>query len=232
MNDRNNSKTGFLAGVIITAIAVGTGSAWLTHNYLKGDSQSPSETVSKSTPTVVATTQYPISSPATDNTNIEPSPATTPTETVQKPATIQDASVYWIDPQATQDLELQPIKLLIATKSEPKEMLETAFQQLLSGQNDRGYTTTIPAGTKLLSLKTDKTGVYINLSGDFVTGGGSESTIGRLGQVIYTATSLDPNGKVWIDVDGKPLEYLGGEGLEVSQPMTRALFKENFSSSK
>jgi spore germination protein GerM len=232
MNDRNNSKTGFLAGVIIAAIAVGTGSAWMAHNFLKGDSQSPSKTVSQLTPTVEATTKSPIPSPATDNANIEPFPAATPTETVQKPSTTEDVSVYWLGPQATQDLKLQPTKLNIATKSEPKEILETAFQELLSGQNDRGYTTTIPAGTKLLSLKTDKTGIHINLSGDFITGGGSASTIGRLGQVIYTATTLDPNSKVWIDVDGKPLEYLGGEGLEVSQPMTRSLFQENFLSSQ
>ncbi|MBC6435773.1 spore germination protein, partial [Nostoc sp. HG1] len=41
--------------------------------------------------------------------------------------------------------------------------------------------------------------------------------------------TLQPKAKVWIDVEGKPLEILGGEGLEIERPMTRQSFEENFS---
>jgi spore germination protein GerM len=79
-----------------------------------------------------------------------------------------------------------------------------------------------------LSVQADSNEVYVDLSPQFTTGGGSASMIGRLGQVIYTASSLNPDAKVWISVGGKPLEILGGEGLEVPQPATRKNFEAEF----
>jgi len=38
----------------------------------------------------------------------------------------------------------------------------------------------------------------------------------RVAQVLYTATSLQPNARS-VDIEGKPLEFLGGEGLLLEQ---------------
>lgn len=121
---------------------------------------------------------------------------------------------------------------IVPNTGDEKTTLVNAFNQLLAGQTNPNTpektVTAIPAGTKLLGLEVNSNGIYVNLSPEFNTGGGSENMIGRLGQVIYTATSLQPDANVWIMIDGKPLELLGGEGLEVPQPTNRKNFIEEF----
>jgi spore germination protein GerM len=68
----------------------------------------------------------------------------------------------------------------------------------------------------------------VDLSQEFTAGGGSASMTGRVAQILYTATSINPNTNVWIDVEGKRLEVLGGEGLVLDQPLTRQNFEKNF----
>jgi hypothetical protein len=50
----------------------------------------------------------------------------------------------------------------------------------------------------------------------------------RVTQVLYTATSQNPGARVWISVEGRALEVLGGEGLILDQPLTRASFVPSF----
>ncbi len=80
----------------------------------------------------------------------------------------------------------------------------------------------------MLSLKIENNEIHVNLSENFTGGGGSASMVGRVGQVVYTATTLDPNAKVYLEINGKPLEVLGGEGVEIEQPLTRKTFQENY----
>ena len=52
--------------------------------------------------------------------------------------------------------------------------------------------------------------------------------IGRLGQVVYTATTENPDAPVWITVEGKKLEVLGDVGVEIRQPITRQTYNQDF----
>jgi len=119
-----------------------------------------------------------------------------------------------------------------AANKNSEAILAQAFNSLLAESNtaktNSKFSSSIPKGTKLRSVKVDKDTVTVNLSPEFTTGGGSASMIGRLGQVIYTATSLNPNAKVIIAVDGKRLQTLGGEGLDLSEPLTRQSFQKDF----
>lgn len=139
----------------------------------------------------------------------------------------QTVQVYWVK-DAGGKFQGVPTKLALKEADRPDTTLQAAFSSLLAGPKDARVSSEIPKGTKLRSLSVKNEGVYVDLSGEFISGGGSSSMSSRLGQVIYTATSLKPNAKVWISVEGKPLELLGGEGLEVAQPSTRQTFDKNF----
>ena len=140
----------------------------------------------------------------------------------------EQVAICWLNPTEN-SIELVKKTLSFPTSVTSNQILESAFSQLLAGPSKSAdYTTTIPEGTKLLTLDSTEEGIKVNLSQEFVTGGGSASMTSRLAQVVYTATSLDSNSKVWISVEGEPLEILGGEGITVSQPMTRQEFQEHF----
>ncbi|NJN71951.1 MAG: spore germination protein [Limnothrix sp. RL_2_0] len=142
------------------------------------------------------------------------------------PEELVSPRVYWLKDEGDR-LSLTPTK--IAAVQETREaQLTSLFEELLSTTPDAELSSTIPAGTELLSLTVQPDGVVVNLSEDFQLGGGSSSMMGRLGQVVYTATSLDPDAPVWLQIEGEPLELLGGEGLEIAQPMTREIFTTEF----
>ena len=157
----------------------------------------------------------------TSNTNQITDPPAPVTE-------IRSVDIYWLRNAGT-NLKLESQRIQIKSNSrQPDRVLQTAFNQLLAGPTEGTESTTIPQGTQLLGIKVESDAVRINLSEEFTSGGGSTSMTGRLGQVIYTATSLVPKAKVYIEVNGKPLEVLGGEGLVLNQPLTRESFNQNF----
>lgn len=169
------------------------------------------------------------SSPASVAPSSEPSPTAVPVDTPAATASpTAELKVYWLRSNGKK-LELAPTGVAIAAGNTPSEQLKATVERLLKGPANSDVTSSIPDGTKLNSLKIAKDGVHIDLNKTFTSGGGSTSMQARLGQVIYTASCLNATEPVWISIDGEPLAVLGGEGLEVSQPMTRDDFKKGFS---
>ncbi|MFB8791411.1 MAG: GerMN domain-containing protein [Potamolinea sp.] len=152
--------------------------------------------------------------------------APTPLNPAQR-STEQKTQVYWLN-NVNNRIEVVPSTVILKAGDNKSEILEGGIKSLLDGPTNKAFATTIPQGTKLRKVSLEADGVHVDLSKQFTTGGGSASMTGRLAQILYTASSLDPAAKVWISVEGKPLEFLGGEGVEVEQPLTRENFKKNF----
>ncbi len=243
---RHASRTAVIAGVCGLALVTGGGIAWWTAN------RSPTADTQSSAPTTApALSPSPADSPAVIIPVPPPNPVQVPqqvqTPQAQRPTSVtpqalapkspqpkpleqadaQTVQVYWVK-GAIGKFEAVPTKVAVKQADKPDLTLQAAFNSLLAGPKDATVSSEIPKGTKLRSLSVKNDEVYVDLSREFTAGGGSSSMTSRLGQVIYTATSLKPNTKVWISVDGKPLELLGGEGLEVAQPSTRQSFDKNF----
>ncbi|MBE9045494.1 GerMN domain-containing protein [Pleurocapsales cyanobacterium LEGE 10410] len=122
-------------------------------------------------------------------------------------------------------------KTIYTSATSPKVALTEALGKLFAQAIAFDPTTTIPQGTRLLDLQNSEDGIHIDLSQEFTQGGGSSSMIYRVAQVLYTATSIDPQARVFLSVEGQPLneDYpLGGEGLALDYPLTRKVFDREF----
>lgn len=101
-----------------------------------------------------------------------------------------------------------------------------AMLELLKGptaaEKAAGVTSAIPAGTRLLGLDISGGTATVDLTGEFDDGGGTLSMSMRVAQVVHALTQFSTVERVSFRMDGAPLTVLGGEGLLIGEPQTRA----------
>lgn len=106
-------------------------------------------------------------------------------------------------------------------KSQPS--LENAITLLLRGpmisESKKGIYSEIPPNVDLISVKNNDNSIIINLSSNFGNGGGSQSVENRVKQLNKTVKKYHPRKDVYLYIDGKEVEYLGGEGIYIKQPL-------------
>ncbi|MEM9568973.1 MAG: GerMN domain-containing protein [Cyanobacteria bacterium P01_E01_bin.34] len=138
----------------------------------------------------------------------------------------QSVSVYWLT-DANNDIhyviEERTVNALNSDRA-----IAAGLNILIDGHPQDQLLSAVPAETELLGAKQDGDEIYLDFSEEFASGGGASSLLGRVTQVLYTATSATPTAKVWISVEGEPVEVLSGEGLVVEQPLTRDSFPPSF----
>lgn len=106
--------------------------------------------------------------------------------------------------------------------SKEKSCFAYSIKELLNApskwEKSKGFTSEIPVGTKLLSIRESSGNVLIDFSSDFETGGGAESTFMRIKQVIKTSKA-NTNAPVYLYINGKQASVIGGEGVMLKQPL-------------
>jgi germination protein M len=98
-----------------------------------------------------------------------------------------------------------------------------ALTDLLAGptssEHDAGIGTQIPDGTELLGLVVDKGIATVDLTSEYESGGGTASMTMRLAQVVCTLDQFPTVKGVLFQLDGRPVDVLGGEGIVIDHPL-------------
>lgn len=241
---RSKSVVATISALAVGATMVGGGLAWWKIAHDRPQTNIPSKISSPAPVTVdparvdpqtvppIAIAPNPITVPppviSTIPTVVPKTTPTTPSVAQKEENTVKiwrlddDGKKTILVPQERQDPE--------ASTADPEVRLNRSLSSLIAsaGKPDGKLTSTIPLGTKLLSAKILADGVHVDLSKEFTQGFGATSMIGRLGQVVYTATTQNPDAPVWITVEGKKLEVLGDVGVEIRQPITRQTYDQDF----
>ncbi len=113
------------------------------------------------------------------------------------------------------------------TRKAKNKTLYTALGLLLKGPTEEekalGIFTEIPSDARLISVKKNEAdnSIIINLTQEFGEGGGTQSIQARLSQIVKTVNIYAGPLPVYLYLDGKKAQYLGGEGIYISQPINR-----------
>lgn len=110
-----------------------------------------------------------------------------------------------------------------------KSCFEYAIKELVKAptkwEKSKGFTSEIPQGTKILSVRESADSVKIDLSSVFETGGGAESTYTRIHQIIKTANA-NTSIPTYLYINGRQANVIGGEGIMIKQPLNERSFDE------
>lgn len=162
--------------------------------------------------------------PATSAPTVTVTPSTAPTTTTAH-AEVESAVYLFFE-----GYPVAPGPYLVAVARPVGDDLEATLAALLEGatpaEQATGLSSTIPEGTRLLDAEISDGVASVDLSHEFETGGGSLSMMGRVAQIVYTATNLEGIDAVTFLLDGVPLDVLGGEGLIIDEPQTRSAWTE------
>ena len=166
--------------------------------------------------------------PDTNNNKTEIS-ENIPEETPSKTDKIEyeTINIYFIAHNSNGEEVYRAVKRDYIPEYGPK--LKFAVKSLINGPSEKekkmGVYSEIPSGTRMISLTESPSRVVINLTADFENGGGTDSLYKRLFQLIKTV-KINSNLPLYLQLEGKQVEVIGGEGIMINQPLNEDFANE------
>ncbi len=128
--------------------------------------------------------------------------------------------VYFLKSTKPDELSFVSLSRRISPEDSP---IDASLYELFLGptKNEQldGIMSEIPEGTRLLKVESSKDEIIVDVSSQFLIGGGSANAQLKYLQLYKTLKDVAPEKKIYLNIDGKPLKAIGGEGLEISQPI-------------
>ena len=113
--------------------------------------------------------------------------------------------------------------------AQEKSCFEYAIKELIKAptkwEKSKGLSSEIPPDTKILSIRESADNILVDLSSAFESGGGAESVYIRIYQLIKTSKA-NTNLPVYLYINGKQANVIGGEGIMIKQPLSERSLDE------
>lgn len=152
---------------------------------------------------------------------------TPPASTGSAPTSSTTSTTLVVEVRATtvffvRDGTLAPAARQVPTAGGPEAGLRALAQGPTPAEQLAGFSSALPQGTAVRAVRVDAGTATVDVSREFESGGGSLSMMLRVAQLTYTALQITGVERVRYELEGRPLTVLGGEGLLLDTPQTRA----------
>lgn len=162
-------------------------------------------------------------------------PATTTTTT---PTAVEVSGVVFLYQEPENSFlgnpALAPIAATVRVTGAAEEEVDfaTAWQMVGEGREGlpEGLRTAIPPAVVVESTAIEGDLIIAEMTGAFPEGAtpaGLLADMTMLNQLIYTITQADPGARVLFTVDGQPVNAFGTDGLDLTEPVDRATFRDD-----
>ena len=230
-------RAGLAAGVVCTVALllsacgprpIGEGGLGQSSITLAASATSPAvtttSTLSMAVTTAVSSSSARPSASATASATTPASASTAPSSAAKSGTSASSAAAA--TPASTASVTLyftKGGKLVPEPRAVPAtDPLRSSLEELLAGPKVAGDYSEVPQGTRLLGVSITGNTANVNLSNQVQSLQGAPAIPLFLGQVVNTATQFQGVERVSLQVEGRPVRTLGGEGVAVPEPLDKA----------